>query len=56
MIIVLEKLKIPRTIGAVVVMLVLVAAVYVFVLGLFESVKTIVSLYPKYEERSAYLY
>lgn len=55
-IIALEKIKIPRAIGAVVVVLLFAAAVYVVVMVLFESVKTIVSLYPKYEERFAYLY
>lgn len=55
-IIMLEKIKIPRAIGAVVVVLMLAAAVYVVILVLFQSVKTIVSLYPKYEARFSYLY
>ncbi len=55
-IVTLEKIKIPRAIGAVVVVLMLAAAVYIVVLVLYQSVKTIVSLYPKYEERFAYLY
>ncbi|OHD20490.1 MAG: AI-2E family transporter [Spirochaetes bacterium GWB1_59_5] len=55
-IILLEKIKIPRAIGAVVVVLILAAGLYIVVLVLFQSVKTIMTLYPKYEERFSYLY
>ncbi len=52
----LEKIKIPRAIGAVVVVLVVAMGVYVVGAILYGSLKTILSLYPKYEERFSYLY
>jgi len=55
-IILLEKIRIPRAIGAVVVVLLVAMGVYVTGAILFGSLKTILSLYPKYEERFSYLY
>ncbi len=55
-IIALEKIRIPRVIGAVVVVLLIGVAVYVVGVILFSSVKTVMSLYPKYEERFTILY
>lgn len=52
----LEKIKIPRIIGAVVVMGIVAAGVYGVGIVLFKSVKTILTLYPKYEERFSSLY
>ncbi|MBU1080995.1 MAG: AI-2E family transporter [Spirochaetes bacterium] len=55
-IVVLEKIRIPRAIGAVVVVLLVAAAVYVVGFILAQSLKTIMSLYPKYEKRFTELY
>ena len=55
-IIVLEKIRIPRVVGAVVVVMLVAAGVYVIGIILFQSIKTILTLYPKYEERFSYLY
>ncbi|MBN2875480.1 MAG: AI-2E family transporter [Spirochaetales bacterium] len=52
----LEKIKIPRAIGAIIVVLVIGAGVYVVGVILYSSVKTILTLYPKYEERFTSLY
>jgi predicted PurR-regulated permease PerM len=53
---VLEKIKVPRVIGAVVVVLLVAAGIYVIGIILFQSVKTILTLYPKYETRFSNLY
>ncbi|MDX9958740.1 MAG: AI-2E family transporter [Spirochaetia bacterium] len=53
---VLEKIKIPRAIGAVVIVLVLGVGVYLVGAILFTSLRTIISLYPKYELRFTEIY
>ncbi len=55
-VILLEKIKIPRAIGAVIVVLVIGVGVYVVGVILFSSARTILTLYPKYEERFTALY
>lgn len=55
-IILLEKIKIPRAIGAVVVVLIVATGIYITGIILFQSIKTILTLYPKYEARFSYLY
>jgi predicted PurR-regulated permease PerM len=52
----LEKIKIPRTIGAVVIVMILGIAVYLIGAILFTSLRTIISLYPKYELRFTEIY
>jgi len=53
---VLEKIKIPRAIGAVVIVMVLGIGVYLVGAILFTSLRTIISLYPKYELRFTEIY
>jgi predicted PurR-regulated permease PerM len=53
---VLEKIKIPRAIGAVVIVMVLGIGVYLIGAILFTSLRTIISLYPKYEIRFTEIY
>jgi len=55
-VIVLEQIKIPRAIGSVIVVLVIGIGVYVVGVILFSSARTILTLYPKYEERFTSLY
>jgi len=55
-IILLEKIRIPRAIGAIVVVLLIGGGVYVVGVILFASFKTIMTLYPKYEARFTELY
>ncbi len=55
-ILLLERIKIPRAIAAVVIVLAIAAAVYVVGFVLFQSFKTIMTLYPKYEARFTELY
>jgi len=55
-VILLERIKIPRVIGSVVVVLLIGTAVYVVGIILFSSLKTILTLYPKYEQRFTELY
>jgi predicted PurR-regulated permease PerM len=52
----LEKIKIPRAIGAVVIVMVLGIGVYLIGAILFTSLRTIISLYPKYEIRFTEIY
>ncbi|MBU0934750.1 MAG: AI-2E family transporter [Spirochaetes bacterium] len=52
----LTKIKIPRALAAIVVVLAIASALYVVGLVLFNSVKTIATLYPKYEERFTEIY
>jgi len=52
----LEKLHVPKVIGAVLVILALAVGVYVVGLILFNSLKTILTLYPKYEDRFTEIY
>lgn len=52
----LVKLKIPRPIAAIAIVLLVGVGVYVLGLILFNSLKTIVSLYPKYEARFTEIY
>jgi len=52
----LERIKIPRALAAVVIVVGIAAAVYVVGFILFQSFKTILTLYPKYEERFTELY
>src|SRR5512145_1440962 len=47
-VIALERIKIPRAIGAIVVVLLIAAGVYGVGIILFSSVKAILTLYPKY--------
>jgi AI-2 transport protein TqsA len=53
---VLEKIKIPRAIGAVVIVMILGVGVYLVGAILFTSLRTIISLYPKYELRFTEIY
>lgn len=52
----LGKLKIPRSIAAIVIVLLVGLGVYIVGLILFNSLRTIVSLYPKYEARFTEIY
>lgn len=52
----LEKIKIPRAFGAVVIVMVLGMGVYLIGAILFTSLRTIISLYPKYELRFTEIY
>ena len=52
----LEKIKIPRGFGAVVIVMVLGIGVYLIGAILFTSLRTIISLYPKYELRFTEIY
>ena len=53
---VLEKIKIPRAIGAIAVVMILGIGVYLIGAVLFTSLRTIISLYPKYELRFTEIY
>lgn len=53
---VLGKLKIPRSIAAIVIVVMIGVGVYILGLILFNSIRTIVSLYPKYEARFTEIY
>ncbi len=55
-VILLERIKIPRVIGAIVVVAMIGIAVYAVGIILFGSLKTILTLYPKYEARFTELY
>ena len=55
-VILLEKIKIPRVVGSVLVVVLVAAGVYVVGFILFQSIKTILTLYPKYEARFTELY
>lgn len=56
LIILLEKIKIPRAFGAIVIVLFLGVVVYFVGFVLYSSLRTIVSLYPKYEQRFSEIY
>lgn len=55
-VILLEKIRIPRIMGAVVVVVMIGISVYAVGIILYSSLKTILTLYPKYEERFTELY
>lgn len=50
------KFKIPWAIGIVIIMLILMISISLIGTILFNSVKTVLSLYPKYEEKITYIY
>jgi predicted PurR-regulated permease PerM len=52
----LDKLHIPRFFSIFLVVLIILAGLYVFVMVLFRSGRTILSLYPKYENRLTEIY
>jgi predicted PurR-regulated permease PerM len=52
----LEKLKIPRTVASIAVMVLAGGAIYLIGLVLFSGVRTILSQYPKYEMRFTEIY
>ncbi len=56
LIVMLERIKIPRAIGAVVVVIIIGAGVYVVGAILFSSLRTIMTLFPKYELRFTEIY
>ena len=51
-----SKFKIPWAIGIVIILLILMVSISLIGTLLFNSVKTVVSLYPKYEERITFIY
>ncbi|MBO5136868.1 MAG: AI-2E family transporter [Spirochaetaceae bacterium] len=51
-----KKFHIPNVLGILVIFVILLAAIFVIGNLLFSSVKTIISVYPKYEERFLYVY
>jgi len=55
-VVLLEKIRIPRALGAIVVVVLIAAGVYMVGAILFGSLKTILTLYPKYELRFNHLY
>ncbi|GAB1432371.1 AI-2E family transporter [Spirochaetota bacterium] len=55
-ILILERIKIPRVIAAIVIVLLIAAAVYATGFVLIKSFKTILTLYPKYERRFTEIY
>lgn len=55
-VLILERIKIPRIIAAIVIVLLIAAAVYATGFVLFKSFKTILTLYPKYEKRFTEIY
>lgn len=55
-IIALERIKIPRGLGAIVLVALLGLAVYIVGAILFSSVRTILTLFPRYEERFTEIY
>ncbi|HPG87712.1 MAG TPA: AI-2E family transporter, partial [Spirochaetales bacterium] len=55
-VVLLEKIRIPRALGAIVVVVLIAAGVYMVGAILFGSLKTILALYPKYELRFNHLY
>ncbi|HAE21847.1 MAG TPA: AI-2E family transporter [Spirochaetaceae bacterium] len=56
LIVLLERIKIPRALGAVVIVFLIGAAVYVVGAILFSSLRTILTLFPKYELRFTEIY
>jgi AI-2 transport protein TqsA len=56
LIVLLERIKIPRAIGAVVIVFLIGAGVYVVGAILFSSLRTILTLFPKYELRFTEIY
>lgn len=55
-IIALERIKIPRSLGAIVLVILLGAGIYVVGAILFSSVRTILTLFPRYELRFTEIY
>lgn len=51
-----KKFHIPNVLGIVIIFLILFAAIFFIGNLLFSSIKTIISVYPKYEERFVYVY
>jgi predicted PurR-regulated permease PerM len=52
----LDKLRVPRALSILLVILIIVAGLCVFGMVLFSSGRTILSLYPKYEDRLTEIY
>lgn len=55
-VILLEKIKIPRVIGSVLVVLLIGVTLYIVGVVLYNSVRSIMTLYPKYETKFTELY